>query len=220
MAPTPRPVAADAADLWAASSETAERCLRHPFVQGIARGTLPLHVFRDYVGQDAFFLDAFVRAYALALAKAPDARRIRAFKTLLDGAMAEQDLHAGYAARWQVDLHPQSTPATAAYTDFLLRVAALEPVAHICAAMAPCMRLYAWLGQQLLPLADPDSPYIQWVHTYADPGFASLAIALEELLDDLGGPPTTIAAHYATAMRLEHDFFDSAMAAGARSDVP
>ena len=55
------------------SLPVARNCLEHPFVQGIADGSLPRDRFVHYVGQDACFLDAFVRAYALALAKAPRA---------------------------------------------------------------------------------------------------------------------------------------------------
>lgn len=206
-----------AADLWAANEDLANRCLVHPFVTGIADGSLPREAFTHYVAQDAFFLDAFARAYALGLAKAPDVNTMRTFKALLDGVMEEQHLHAGYAERWGVDLAPEPTPATRAYTDFLLAVAALEPVGHVCAAMTPCMRLYAWLGRQLAPDADRDSPYVEWVDTYAADGFDDLAATLEQLLDRLGGDLDTIAAHYRTAMRLEAEFFDSALRMGQPS---
>jgi thiaminase/transcriptional activator TenA len=38
------------------------------------QGSLPASSFREYVSQDAFFLRAFARAYALAQAKAADPR--------------------------------------------------------------------------------------------------------------------------------------------------
>ena len=69
-----------------------------------------------YVGQDAVFLDAFCRAYALALAKSPDQDGLIAFRELLDAAAEELRLHRGYADRWNVDLHQAADPATAAYT--------------------------------------------------------------------------------------------------------
>ena len=43
------------------------RCLYHPFVYGIATGKLPLVSFKNYVGQDAFFLNAFASAYKRSL---------------------------------------------------------------------------------------------------------------------------------------------------------
>ena len=205
---------ATASSLWAGCADVAAACLTHPFTTGVADGSLPRAAFAHYVGQDAFFLDAFARAYALCLARSPDRESLLAFKDLLDGVVDETHLHAGYAARWDVDLHPSPTPATRAYTDFLLNVAALEPVGHACAAMTPCMRLYAFLGQQLQPRLDPSSPYAEWVTTYADPAFEELAATLEGLLDRLGGDAAALAARYRTAMDLELAFFTSAHAAG------
>ncbi|HUG84219.1 MAG TPA: TenA family protein [Euzebya sp.] len=196
--------------LWTDANAVARSCLTHPFVTGIADGSLDRRAFTHYVGQDAIYLDSFARAFALGMAKAPDPPSMQTFKALLDGVMEELQLHAGYAARWGADLHPAPTPATRAYTDFLLRVAALEPAGHICAAMAPCMRLYAWLGQQLSATSDPTSPYAEWVTTYAAEEFDDMASTMEGLLDDLGGDEASIASHYATAMDLELAFFDSA----------
>jgi thiaminase/transcriptional activator TenA len=197
-----------ATDLFDANLDLARACRDHPFVQGIASGRLDRAAFCFFIEQDAAFLDAFARAYALCVAKAPDRAVMTAFKSLLDGEFEELHLHRAYSPRWAIDLAAEATPATAAYTDFLLRVATLEPPAHACAAMAPCMRLYAWLGQELD--ADSDSPYRGWVDTYAEPSFQHLATALEGLLDRLGGDPEVMAGHYRTAMGLELAFFDSA----------
>jgi thiaminase/transcriptional activator TenA len=201
-----------AAELFGANLDLATACRDNRFVQGLATGTLDRASFAFYVGQDAVFLRSFARAYALCLAKAPGDEVMAAFKTLLDGVFAELELHAGYAARWGVPLDVEPAPATTAYTDFLLRVAALEPPGHACAAMVPCMRLYAWLGRELAPVVADDSPYREWVETYADPEFEQLAGTLEGLLDQLGGDSAALAGHYRTAMRLELAFFEAATA--------
>lgn len=199
-----------ARDLWGENQDLARRTREHPFVRGIASGDLPRERFAYYVGQDAFFLEAFARAYALALAKSPDRDGLAAFKALLDGVFEELKLHAGYAARWGIDLTPPPGAATSAYTDFLLSVAALEPVGHITAAMAPCMRLYAYLGQSLAPVLNPSSPYREWVETYSSAEFERLAATLESLLDRYGGDLDRLRAHYRQAMTLEWRFFDAA----------
>lgn len=196
--------------MWEENRELAEACLRHPFVQGIASGALERSRFCFYVAQDAYFLEAFARAYALAMAKCPDREGLGAWKELLDGVLRELELHAGYAHTWGIDLTPRPAPATEAYTDFLLRVAALDPVGNIAAAMTPCMRLYAYLGQSLEPVARPDSPYLDWVRTYASPDFEALAGRLEELLDRYGGEEARLRELYRRAMELEHAFFEAA----------
>ena len=200
-----------AQSLWEDNRAIAKACLDHPFVRGIAGGMLDRAAFATYVGQDAVFLEGFARAYALCIAKAPDRRGMEEFKSLLDGVFDELALHGSYAKQWGIDLAPEPLPATTAYTDFLLRVTALEPLAHACAAMTPCMRLYAWLGQELQPVTIADSPYREWVDTYASGDFAALASTLERLLDEHASTadPAAMAVHYATAMRLELGFFDA-----------
>lgn len=199
-----------AAELWQESLETAEACRDHPFVRGIARGDLARASFLFYVEQDAFFLQGFSRAYALAFAKAADPATMEEIRALLDGVFEELRLHRGYAERWGARLDPEPARATLAYTDFLLRVAWSEPVGRIFAAMTPCMRLYAYLGQQLAPDTSPESPYREWVETYNAADFDELARRMEALLDAHDDGSAATADHFRRAMLLEYDFFDQA----------
>jgi thiaminase/transcriptional activator TenA len=199
--------------LWHDNADLAAATLAHPFPRGLADGTLPRSAFVHYIAQDAFYLEAFARSYALALAHSPDRAGIDAFGDLLDGTRKELRLHAAYAERWDIDLSAvEPTAATLAYTDFLLATAALGDVGRTCAAMTPCMRLYAHLGQSLATPALDDT-YADWITTYAAPEFDALAATLERLLDtyvtDIGHVRTT----YRRAMRLELAFFESALGA-------
>jgi thiaminase (transcriptional activator TenA) len=198
-----------ARSLWRANADLAAGALAHPFVRGIADGSLSRDRFAGYIAQDAYFLESFARAYALAIAHSPDRAGLDAFADLLDGVRAELRLHVSYAHGLGIDLGAVSpAPATSAYTDFLLATASLGGVGLTCAAMTPCMRLYAYLGQQLA--AGPvDERYAQWVSTYADPGFESLAATLERLLDTYADGERPAAA-YRRAMQLEVAFFDAA----------
>lgn len=198
-----------ARSLWADNADLAEAAARHPFVLGIGDGTLPRELFAGYVAQDAFFLESFARAYALALAHSPDRAGLEAFADLLAGVRDELRLHASYASRWGVDLAAvEPAGATLAYTDFLLSVAGLRGVGVICAAMTPCMRLYAHLGG-VLSVARAGA-YAKWVRTYADPAFEELAGTLEHLLDRYADDTGEVQGVYRRAMRLELGFFDAA----------
>ncbi len=199
------------ADLWRANADLARAALEHPFVQGLRTGSLPKSAFQAYVAQDAYFLEAFARAYALAFAHSPDRESLRDFFELLSGALDELKLHASYAARWEIDLTAVTPkPATLAYTDFLLATAAFGGVGDTCAAMTPCMRLYAYLGQQLARQGSPDgNPYAEWIHAYADPSFEALAVRLESLLDRHGRDTPAVRDVYRRAMALEVAFFQA-----------
>ena len=196
-------------DLWTANADLAAEARQHPFVTGIADGTLPRERFAGYVAQDAFFLEAFARAYALGVAHSRDRATLDVFADLLAGVREELRLHAGYAARWGIDLAAVTpAPATLAYTDFLLATAALGGVAATCAALTPCMRLYAHLGQSLAGRAHGD--YTEWVTTYADAAFEELAGSLERLLDATGPGDPAVPVAYRRAMQLEVGFFTAA----------
>ncbi len=199
-----------AGELWKLNRDTADACLAHPFVRGIGSGDLSRERFRVYVAQDAYFLEAFARAYALALAKSPDREGIAVFKDLLVGVFDELRLHRGYAERWQISLAPEPLASTSAYCDFLLRTASLEPVGHTIAAMTPCMRLYAFLGQELAAKLDPETPYREWVETYASADTEALTSRLEALLDRYRGDLERLGWLYRRAMELELAFFQAA----------
>jgi thiaminase (transcriptional activator TenA) len=203
-----------AATLWRENADLAQASPENPFVRGLGDGTLSLPHFQGYVAQDAYFLDAFARAYALALARSPDREGLRSFFELLSGALEELRLHAGYAERWQVSLEGVTPrPATLAYTDFLLATASLGSVGETCAAMTPCMRLYAYLGRALAEAGGTrsENPYREWVETYASPDFQALAETLERLLDRYAADTLAIRTAYRRAMHLELAFFQASL---------
>jgi thiaminase/transcriptional activator TenA len=195
--------------LWEANADQARRILAHAFVRGLRDGTLPIDDFKGYVAQDAYFLEAFARAYGFCLAYSIARQDIQSFAELIAGVCEELKLHEGYAKRWRVEL-AGVTPiaATSAYVDFLLETARRGDLGETVAAMTPCMRLYAFLGRSLA--AREAAPlYQEWIKTYADPGFEALAAQLEALLDRHATASETVRANYRRAMELEYGFFDA-----------
>lgn len=195
--------------LWESNADLAERILAHGFMRGLGDGSLPVDRFKGYVAQDAYFLEAFARAYAFCLANSTTRADLNDFADLIAGVRGELALHKTYAERWQVDLS-DTVPieATRAYVDFLLGTARRGDLGATIAAMTPCMRLYAFLGRTLS--AGRVAPlYADWVTAYADPGFEALAARLEALLDRHATDSAPVRAHYARAMNLEYGFFDA-----------
>ncbi|MBE9007989.1 TenA family protein [Fortiea sp. LEGE XX443] len=197
--------------LWAANQDLGQACLEHPFVQGIADGTLEEGKFAYYVGQDAFFLEAFARAYSIAAAKATDWKGFTIFHNLVGGVLAELQLHQDYATKWGVNLHSvEPGAATRRYTDFLLATAWGGDVGLTAAAMSPCMRLYAFLGEQLARDGIPDHHYADWIRTYSSADFQPLTQQLESLVDNYATNNGLVHSTYRYAMLCELDFFQAA----------
>jgi thiaminase/transcriptional activator TenA len=198
-----------ARQLWQANADWAAKILAHPFVQGLGDGSLATAAFKSYVAQDAYFLDAFARAYAFCLAHGTSREDLFGFSELIAGVLEELKLHKSYTEKLGVSLDGVTPlPATRAYVDFLLGNARQGNLGETIAGMTPCMRLYAWLGQTLAK-KDVAPAYADWVKTYSDPGFGALAIRLEELLDQHAVDSPAVRANYRRAMELEYGFFDA-----------
>jgi len=199
--------------LWEANQDLKVACLEHPFVQGIADGSLEPQKFAYYVGQDAFFLEAFARAYSIAAAKAPDFSGFTLFHSLAGGVLEELRLHEGYAVKWGVNLRTvEPGTATRRYTDFLLATAWGGDVGLTAAAMSPCMRLYAFLGEQLARNGIPNHRYTDWIQTYSSADFTPLAQTLEGLVELYASDTALVHSTYRYAMLCERDFFQAAWA--------
>ncbi len=218
----PDPMHSTLADaFWAADLDLADASLRHPFVRGLADGSLPSWRYRDYVAQDAFFLRAFADAYGHAAGRCQDDEGRALYERLRRGVDDELRLHRGVAAKMGIDLDVvEPTDATLAYVEFLIATAATMPEPCTAAAMLPCLRLYSYLGEQLLRSLSPSSPYATWVTTYADPGFGELWRALAPRLERAsaaGVGAAQLARLHRRAMHLEHRFFAAAWGGGETS---
>jgi len=197
--------------LWQQNQDLVEASLNHPFVQGIADGSLDQRCFAFYVAQDAFFLESFARAYSIAAAKASDWEGFNTFYQLAGGVLEELNLHQSYAQQWGIDIK-QVTPsvATRRYTDFLLATAWGSDIGLTACAMTPCMRLYYFLGTQLAQNQAETHQYSDWIKTYNDAEFGQLVATLESLVDRYLIAQEKGNSTYRYALRCENDFFAAA----------
>lgn len=161
----------------------------HPFVQGIGDGSLDIEKFKFWVRQDYLFLIDYARLLALAVARAPDLDSMRRFADLVHSTLnVEMDLHRSYAADFGISTAEleaeEKAPTTRGYTDFLLRVAALEEFSGLIAALLPCMWGFSDLGQRLAQGPGPaDERYAKWIEMYSSEEFAELAVWCRALVD-------------------------------------
>jgi thiaminase/transcriptional activator TenA len=203
----------------------------HPFVQGIADGTLPLAVFQRYLVQDYLFLVQFARAYALAAFKAESLRTFREKAEGMQGLLREMQSHLGYCAGWglseaDVQATPEA-PENVAYTRWVLDRGMAGDILDLEVALAPCTVGY---GEIALRIEASDrrrrdqNPYESWIAQYAGEEYQAIARGAAARLDRLGASHggaarlPVLSATFIEASRLEADFWQMGLnaAEGAR----
>ena len=162
---------------------------QHPFLRGIGEGSLDPGTFRHYVRQDYLFLTDYARLLALGCARAPRLDEMTRFAELAGAVLgSEMELHRSYAAEWGISTaeleDERPTATTRAYTDFLLRVAALADYGELTAALLPCMWGYHELAVNLVERGSPGNRlYARWIDEYAGAEFGELTIWCRALTD-------------------------------------
>lgn len=200
--------------------EGLKRVLAHDFLQGLSAGSLPREAFGYFVIQDTLYLGEYARALALLAAKAPS------------GAAGTLAAHAGSAIATELGLHPAlleqagldpqllhstpKSPATTAYTSYLLSVCAQRPFHEGLAAVLPCYWIYQQVGAALAESGSSDPVYARWIESYAAPDFArSVAEMLQVVDETVGGlserQVADMVEHVEIATRYEWMFWDAAV---------
>jgi len=165
-------------------------CLAHPFVQGIADGSLPAAVFARWVVQDWHYLQGYLVVLESLARSAPSAAaRLRWQETAALTRDEELDLHRSFARRFGISAADLAAarvwPGTRAYTDFQVSQAE-RSYGRGVAALVPCGVGYVVLAQALAAGPAPaDGRYADWICMYADPVFAQAVAWMETELDAL-----------------------------------
>ncbi len=200
------------------------RYVDHPFVRGLADGTLPQAAFRRYLIQDYLFLIHFVRATALAGYKSASLEDLHAAAAGMTALLAEMRLHVTYCAEWglseqEMAAEPEAVE-TVAYTRFVLDRGTAGDLLDLHVALAPCVLGYAEIGTALEHHATAGNRYAPWITSYAGDEYQQAARAAKTTLARVGARSgadarfSNLQAYFDLAVRLETAFWDMGWRAG------
>ncbi|MDG5787927.1 thiaminase II [Evansella sp. AB-P1] len=168
--------------IWEASFE-------HPFVKGVADGSLPLECFTYYVKQDSFYLSKFAQAQSIGAAKALDfyttGQMAHHAKSTFD---AEHMLHEGFAKELGISVdgkieNEDPAPTAVAYTNHILAASYKGSLGEVIAAILPCYWLYWEIGEKYKGSTPGVPIYQKWIDTYGDEWFETLVNEQIDRLD-------------------------------------
>jgi thiaminase/transcriptional activator TenA len=208
------------AQLWTATASTYSAILEHPFVTGLADGTLDRASFQFYIVQDGHYLHGFARALAILAARAPTESETGLFARQSAAVIAvERSFHAGLladvAATQGGALETRVAPTTLAYASYLLATCATGSFADGVAAVLPCYWIYREVGRKLLAASSPDPLYARWIEMYGGEEFERAVGEMLELTDSIGAQLTALGRqsaidHFVITARYEWMFWDAA----------
>jgi thiaminase/transcriptional activator TenA len=204
----------------------------HPFLRGLADGSLPPERFRFYIEQNLFYLPRYARVMALGAAKARDERELALFSAALE-QVTEVEIPENEALLARVcELGAEDrggsvepAPNALAYTSWLESVAFAGGTPEILAAVLPCTWSYGDLGRRLAPEAAPHPIYKEWIAFFASDDYTLVVDRMrrdaDELLGDLDERALAeLAGIFRSGIRLETRFWDMAFELSRWADSP
>ena len=206
------------AELWADIIDIYDEILAHPFLAGLADGSLPQPAFSFYVVQDALYLRSYAKALAAIAGRAPDTAATEMFaRHAADVIAVESTLHGTLLADLGIDpavaAAAQPAPTTLAYTSYLLATAHGGSYAEGVGAVLPCYWIYWEVGKELLRRGSPEPRYQRWIDMYGGEEFGEVVQAVLDVTDRLGpelapAERARVHRHFRTTSRYEWMFWD------------
>ena len=190
-----------------------------PFNRELAAGTLDRDRFRHYITQDALYLRRYGRALAAIAAKADTDAGVRVLAHSAHVAIeVEQAMHGDFLDRLEVPAAAMAeatmAPTCQAYTDFLVRTAAVGELVEAVGAVLPCAWGYLEVADALEAAGRPeDDRYADWIGMYTSEEFREATRWLEAELDRLADGAGAAArdraeAAFTVSLRYEHAFWE------------
>ena len=198
-----------------------EKLPRHPFVQALYSGELPLEKFKYYVIQDYNYLVGLTRALAAAAAKAASlkvaASALEIARTLATTEMeGYEELLRELGLSIDEAVAAEPAPTNRAYTDFMLATCMAGSVSECLAGLLPCYWSYQYIADANRSLLEKNriEMYRRWAEVYYSPGYRRAVEALVEAMYEAwrldGTPLQRLQEAFKTAARYEYLFWEMA----------
>jgi thiaminase len=192
-------------DLWAAMAG-------HPFVLGLAEGTLPDGALQAWVQQDRVFVVQERRVVAALRGHGLPSHLDDLLADLDHSLVLEAEAFSQTAADHGVAPEVEPWPLCLGYTSYL-RCAASDGALEGLTALYAAERAYLDTWTAVATRSPADSPYHAWIRNWSGEPFRAFVSALGRDLDELAGTPSLTLARrlglvFTRAARFELAFWE------------
>ena len=131
-----------------------ESYYEHPFVKGIADGTLPVSKFQFYMIQDHKYLMQYAKVFALGVICSVQESDMRVFSNLITATLdTENAVHQSYLRKLGINREMiDNTPMcmnNESYTNYMISIGFKGGLAEIAAAVRACSWSYELIGEYI-----------------------------------------------------------------------
>lgn len=194
----------------------------HDFVNQLAAGTLAPDSFRHYLVQDYLYLIHYTRVMALSVYKSDTLAQMRVGQAGINAMLdLEIGMYLDFCQQWGIALEevenaPES-PATIAYSRYILDAAMSGSLAELYAAIAPCLMGYGEIGKRIKEQGFvAGNPYQPWIDVFASDEFQTITAQNEAHINKLLTDASATRADkfqrlFNTASRMEVNFWQQAL---------
>ncbi len=210
-----RPWAEEAAGL---AAPLAAACVNHPFVKGLADGSLSEERFVYYIGQNIHYLMAYQKSLRALSRRMEDPNHRKRFEDWADETAATEqytrDVYASFSPRIPDILIV--APTTQLYMGWEAQATAFLPVHEAVAAMLPCFWSYGEVGRFVAKTKKTQgNRYADWIAGYGDPAYEKTVAEAMGIGSDVARDLTpserfAMTAAFLRSNRLEWMFWDAA----------
>ncbi len=196
-----------------------ERMVTHPFVAELGDGTLPLDKFRAYFIQDYVFVKDLAKVVSMAMAKAPSLEAAGHFSQFLDALLTSEENLFKRAFK-ELDIppeqyrHSRAAPTTAAFGDFLVRLAYEGTFEEMVTAMYVTEGTYLdWATRLIGAKKRPQNRlYQEWIDIHSPQVLGDIVAWMGGYINsgDFLTPPSRLEEIFLTALRYELLFWEMA----------
>lgn len=195
---------------------------QHDFVKQLTAGTLAPDSFRHYLIQDYLYLIHYTRVMALSIYKSDTLAQMRVGQAGINAMLdMEIAMYLDFCRQWNVPLErvenaPES-PATIAYSRYILDAAMSGSLAELYAAIAPCLMGYGEIGKSIKEQGSiADNPYQPWIDVFSSQEFQVITAQNEAQINTLladASPAQAAKFQYLfnAAARMEVNFWQQAL---------
>lgn len=199
---------------WKEVEPILERIKAHPFLTGLADGTLPREMFMTYIRQDSVYLHANAEETSLLADMLPESELKEIFRrTAIESIQAEKDMQAMLGVRGDEQIEPME--ATLGYLRHTRSIIDSGDLAMSLAAMLPCQWVYDHIGHYILSREKTPNPYHEWISCYTTEAMGRSTMLTIQLTDEMahGTSPERqeqMLQAFVRSTQWEYEFWDQA----------